>query len=108
MNRWVVVLMGLVPVVSFGQLEAQISPGPLARAHQELEGSLNCTKCHGGRKEAMDVLCVSCHKDIGWLIQQREGLHGAAQGTNLRVVSPRPCRGGFRSDQVAGWLAGPI
>ena len=30
-----------------GTLGAQISPGPLAKAHAQLEGALNCTRCHG-------------------------------------------------------------
>jgi hypothetical protein len=68
--------------------QAQISPGPLATAHRELEGTLNCTKCHGGRKEAMDAQCVSCHKDIGWLAGQREGFHGALKGATCASCHP--------------------
>lgn len=54
---------------------AQISPGPLARAHQSLEGATQCTKCHGTAAEAMPQLCLGCHKEVGWLIGQRRGLH---------------------------------
>lgn len=59
---------------------AQISPGPLARPHAQLEGSLKCESCHGGGgprggKEAMTAQCLGCHKDIAWLIQQRRGFH---------------------------------
>ncbi len=56
--------------------EAQISPGPLARAHEKLEGSLQCVTCHGaGGKTAMTAQCLSCHKEIAWLAQRQLGLH---------------------------------
>ena len=54
---------------------AQISPGPLARPHTQLEGSLNCTKCHGLKKGAMNDACLSCHKEIAALIERGRGLH---------------------------------
>ncbi|MEO6209469.1 MAG: cytochrome c3 family protein [Gemmatimonadaceae bacterium] len=56
-------------------LAAQISPGPLARAHAELEGSLSCTKCHGTGKGAMTQTCLSCHREIQWLVERGRGLH---------------------------------
>ncbi|HEU5171038.1 MAG TPA: cytochrome c3 family protein [Gemmatimonadales bacterium] len=56
---------------------AQISPGPLARAHAKLEGSLQCVACHGsGGKTAMTGQCLACHKEIAWLTQRGRGLHG--------------------------------
>jgi hypothetical protein len=60
---------------------AQISPGPLARPHEPLEGALQCMKCHaGGRggsgKEQMTALCLDCHKGIAWLRERERGLHG--------------------------------
>jgi len=54
---------------------AQISPGPLARAHVDLEGSANCLKCHV-RGEDMSVRCMSCHTEIGAARKARRGLHG--------------------------------
>ena len=30
---------------------AQISPGPLAKPHEQLEGALQCVKCHGGGRK---------------------------------------------------------
>ena len=56
---------------------AQISPGPLARAHAKLEGSLQCTTCHGGGgRTAMTAQCLGCHRDVGWLATRGLGLHG--------------------------------
>jgi hypothetical protein len=58
-------------------LEAQISPGPLAAAHARLEGSLQCTACHGkGGETAMTAQCLDCHKEVAWLRARRLGLHG--------------------------------
>jgi len=70
-----VALPWLVPAA-----RAQISPGPLSAAHASLDGPLNCTKCHGGGKESMTPRCLSCHKEIAWLVEQRRGLH-ARTGT---------------------------
>ena len=60
-------ILGPLATGSAARLVGQVSPGPLTRAHGELEGTLKCTKCHGGGKEAMPARCASCHKDIGWL-----------------------------------------
>lgn len=56
---------------------AQISPGPLSRAHQELEGITKCLKCHGLKGERVDAFCLDCHREIAWLRQEQRGLHGA-------------------------------
>src|ERR1035441_4881537 len=43
----------------FGSVaSAQISPGPLARAHQSLNGDTNCTKCHLVSTKAPTFRCV--------------------------------------------------
>jgi hypothetical protein len=76
-------LCGLGGLSTLGRpapVSAQISPGPLARPHAQLEGSLQCVSCHGGGgpkggKEAMTTQCLGCHKEIAWLIQQRRGPH---------------------------------
>ncbi len=59
------------------RLAAQISPGALAKPHATLEGASNCAKCHGlkGSNSPMTQLCLQCHKEIGWLVQQKRGLH---------------------------------
>ena len=43
---------------------AQISPGPLSRAHQSLTGATNCTACHKFGSAAT-LKCVACHAEIG-------------------------------------------
>jgi hypothetical protein len=54
---------------------AQISPGPLSRAHQSLEGSTQCTTCHKlGGGEAV-FRCLDCHREIAERLTARRGLH---------------------------------
>lgn len=75
--RWLAAAaVGLLMVMSPARGAAQISPGPLARPHQSLEGASNCVKCHGLNREPMSVMCVSCHKDIGALEREGRGFHG--------------------------------
>jgi hypothetical protein len=53
---------------------AQISPGPLSRAHQSLNGDTNCTACHklGG---AATFKCLDCHGEIASRLVAHKGLH---------------------------------
>jgi hypothetical protein len=56
---------------------AQISPGPLARQHQFLDGAMHCTDCHkigGGKPE---FRCIGCHSDIGSRVANKRGLHAS-------------------------------
>ncbi len=73
----IMVMIGVLASASPGMLRAQISPGPLARVHSDLEGARQCLKCHPvGRKDAMDGACLQCHREIDWLRTARRGLHG--------------------------------
>src|SRR5579872_1817544 len=55
---------------SFGQ----ISPGPLSRAHQSLEGATQCASCHKFGGEAI-LKCLDCHSEIAERLSSRKGLH---------------------------------
>jgi Class III cytochrome C family len=55
---------------------AQISPGPLSRAHQSLSRTSNCTTCHKLGGEAT-FKCVACHTEIGNRVTARKGLHAS-------------------------------
>ena len=57
------------------QVCAQISPGPLARAHQSLNGDTNCIKCHEVSTRAPSFKCLECHKEIAGEIEQNKGIH---------------------------------
>jgi hypothetical protein len=83
---------------------AQISPGPLARAHASLDGSLGCASCHAGRKETTTQRCLACHREIEWLRMQGRGLHarGGGRGT---CSSCHPDHAG-RDFQLIQWPSG--
>lgn len=53
---------------------AQISPGPLSRPHQSLNGSTNCAECHkfGGQAQ---LKCLQCHTEIATRLTAHRGLH---------------------------------
>jgi hypothetical protein len=67
------VLLGLW--VTNGPMSAQFSPGDLSRAHQNLEGSQNCVKCHEIGKEISGEKCLGCHNEIRKLRDGRLGYH---------------------------------
>ncbi len=54
---------------------AQISPGPLSRAHQSLNGDTNCIKCHEISTRAPSFKCLECHREIATEVGQNRGLH---------------------------------
>lgn len=83
---------------------AQISPGPLARAHEPLEGALRCVSCHGvGGKDQMNALCLQCHKEVAWLVQRRRGFH--ARQPDRRCASCHPDHAG-RDFALIAWPGG--
>jgi hypothetical protein len=55
--------------------DAQISPGPLSAAHEELEGMKNCLKCHGLGESDVDPHCLDCHGEIARLRADGRGFH---------------------------------
>jgi hypothetical protein len=77
----------LVLLFKCGPLVAQISPGPLARAHQSLNGTANCTTCHKLSAGQPTFKCLECHTEIAGRITAHRGLHatyglpaGSSQG----------------------------
>lgn len=66
----------------------QISPGPLAQPHAQLEGVRNCTQCHGTRKEEMSSHCLACHRDIAWLVDSGRGFHAAVVTQRCAACHP--------------------
>ncbi len=67
-------LTGLVVCFSF-PATAQISPGPLAKAHQGLSGAADCIQCHQVAVETPSFKCLDCHREIANELQQNKGLH---------------------------------
>jgi hypothetical protein len=56
-------------------LHAQISPGPLARAHAKLEGSSQCLACHDPSQGVAAAKCLACHEPLQKRIAAGKGLH---------------------------------
>ena len=83
---------------------AQVSPGPLAEAHKELDSTLKCFACHGKRGEkAMRERCLECHKEIALLVGLGRGLHGQ-KGTE-KCAACHPDHAG-REFQMVAWPEG--
>lgn len=57
---------------------AQISPGDLSKAHAELEGISNCTKCHEVGNKVTRAKCLECHTEIKKNIAAGKGYHASA------------------------------
>ena len=88
-----------------GALGAQISPGPLARAHAQLEGSLNCARCHGPRRGAMTTSCLSCHREIAWLVERNRGYHAGREARAKDCAGCHPDHAGANFALIA-WPGG--
>ena len=114
----VVLIAGRIPT-----LNAQISPGPLAKVHQGLSGDTNCTKCHEVSTRAASFRCLDCHKEIARELQQNRGLHatyprtgpvGAAcvkchsdhNGVNFQMIHWDPTATGFDHSKTGYVLEG--
>jgi hypothetical protein len=54
---------------------AQISPGPLSRAHARLEGSTRCLDCHDPREGVAASKCLACHEPLAKRVAAGKGLH---------------------------------
>lgn len=57
---------------------AQLSPGPLSRAHQDLEGVGSCAKCHDFGAGARSLRCLECHTEIQRRVTAKTGFHARA------------------------------
>ncbi|MBZ5527972.1 MAG: hypothetical protein LAN71_08735 [Acidobacteriia bacterium] len=60
-----------------GAARAQISPGPLSKAHQSLSGATQCSSCHTLRAGSPEMKCLDCHTEIARRLRERRGLHAA-------------------------------
>ena len=74
----------LLAVVSFAGAfaKAQISPGPLSKAHQELNGTAKCASCHQFGASSPTFKCLECHKEVARALTQNHGYHARLQMKN--------------------------
>jgi hypothetical protein len=78
-------LLALLLSIFFGfASHAQISPGPLSKAHQSLTGTTQCASCHEFGAKAPTFKCVDCHKEIAQALVEKHGYH-----TGLKMQNPQ-------------------
>ena len=71
----------------------QISPGPLSRAHESINGVTECSNCHELSTGKPTFKCLFCHGEIARRIVARKGLHATYNiepGTSLECASCHP------------------
>jgi hypothetical protein len=54
---------------------AQISPGPLSKAHESLNGATQCASCHQFGTSTPTFKCLDCHKEIAGALASKSGYH---------------------------------
>jgi len=64
---------------------AQLSPGPLAQPHAELDGSSNCLECHAQAEGVSPGKCLTCHELLAERIDAGLGLHARADYADCRL-----------------------
>ena len=62
--------------------QAQISPGPLAKAHQSLSGTVQCATCHQFGTSTPTFKCLDCHKEVAHRLAAKHGYHAQIQMKN--------------------------
>lgn len=70
-SLWIVFVAGLSAVAT----RAQISPGPLSKAHQNLTGTTQCAACHQFGASTPTFKCLDCHKEIAQRLSTGRGFH---------------------------------
>jgi hypothetical protein len=68
-------VLALAFAVTAATARAQISPGPLSRAHAKLEGSSHCLECHDRGKGVAADKCFACHRPLQQRVAAGKGLH---------------------------------
>jgi hypothetical protein len=78
----VVLAIATLLVCFRSQANAQISPGPLAKAHQTLSGTTQCNTCHLFGAKEPTFKCLDCHKEIAQRLAAKHGYHSQIQMKN--------------------------
>ena len=50
--------------LAYAQGGSIVSPGPLSKAHTQLEGMANCQRCHEPGRALASSKCLACHKPV--------------------------------------------
>jgi len=86
MNLKKTIFVIVVIIVNGYSLFAQISPGELSKAHANLDGVSNCTKCHAVGNKVTREKCLDCHKDIQANITAKKGYHASTEATGKQCT----------------------
>ena len=70
---------------------AQISPGPLTRAHQSLEGATQCATCHNFGVGSKGFKCLECHVEVQRRVDSKSGYHARAYNVSRGQVDCTRC-----------------
>src|SRR5512136_477351 len=70
-------LLAVLALPAHGNLQAQISPGPLSKAHESLSGVGQCTSCHRFATAGGGLKCLDCHTEINQRLTANQGFHAA-------------------------------
>ena len=65
-----------------GPAQAQISPGPLSKAHESLTGTTQCASCHLFGASTPTFKCLDCHKEIAGRLAAKHGYHAQLEMRN--------------------------
>lgn len=70
---------------------AQISPGPLSRPHQDLEGAAKCNSCHAFGLGQRALKCLDCHREIARRVNDGSGYHAGAYKASANQLDCARC-----------------
>jgi len=100
-KRWTICLVWAVAGLICAAARAQISPGPLARAHQGLNGTGNCIKCHEVSTKSPTFRCVECHREIADELNRNSGLHASFPRTGPKGSACVKCHSDHNGENFA-------
>jgi hypothetical protein len=81
---WVAGILLLLAIPS----QAQISPGPLSKAHSSLSGTTQCSSCHVFGANTPTFKCLDCHREVAEALANKHGYHFRMQ---MRNPNGRDC-----------------
>ena len=80
---------------------AQLSPGPLSKAHSRLSGPAGCTRCHEVSAGSPNFRCLDCHQEIATRLQQKKGMHPVYVGASGGNTSCARCHSEHNGENFA-------
>ena len=99
------VLVFVFALLCSATTQGQISPGPLAKAHESLNGSANCIKCHEFSTRTPTFRCTECHKEIATELERNRGLHATYPREGPRGAACVKCHSDHNGEgfQMVRW-----